>query len=420
MSLSTESNSASTNVKPIAVVIVSAARTPLGGFQGELSAVSATELGSVAIKAVVERVTEASGSENIMNNIDEVLMGNVLSAGLGQAPARQAALGAGLPTSTPCTTISKVCGSGMKAVMLAFDQIKSGSIEVAIAGGMENMSKAPYLLPAARSGQRLGHGEMLDHMFCDGLQNAYDGKLMGCFADVNASEDGITREQMDDYAIESLRCAKQAIENGYFSAEIAPVTVKSRKAEVVIDTDEQPPKAKPEKIPTLRPAFAKDGLVTAANASSISDGAAALMIMSHEKAKALGLTPLAIIKAHVTHAEAPEKYTHAPIGAIKKLMEKAQWSLDDVDLFEVNEAFAMVAIAARQQLQLSSEKMNINGGALALGHPIGASGARIMVTLLHALQRTGKTKGVASLCIGGGEATAIAIEIVPESLPASI
>lgn len=411
MSISTESTS--TNTLPIEVVIVSAARTPMGGFQGELSTVSATELGSVAIKAVVERAGGIDTSVELMNSIDEVLMGNVLSAGLGQAPARQAALGAGLPTSTPCTTISKVCGSGMKSVMLAFDQIKSGSIDVAVAGGMESMSQAPYLLPTARSGQRLGHGEMLDHMFYDGLQNAYDGKLMGCFADANASDDGITREQMDDYAIESLRRAKQAIESGYFSAEIAPVTVKTRKSETVIDTDEQPPKAKPEKIPTLRPAFAKDGLVTAANASSISDGAAALMVMSHEKAKALGLTPLAIIKAHVTHAESPEKFTHAPIGAMKKLMEKAQWSLDDVDLFEVNEAFAMVAIAARQQLQLSSEKMNVNGGATALGHPIGASGARIIVTLLHALQRTGKTRGVASLCIGGGEATAIAIESLP-------
>jgi acetyl-CoA C-acetyltransferase len=385
----------------------------MGGFQGDLSTVTATELGSVAIKAAVERVIGKGASVDVVNSIDEVLMGNVLSAGLGQAPARQAALGAGLPTSTPCTTISKVCGSGMKAVMLAFDQIKSGSIDVAIAGGMESMSQAPYLLPTARSGQRLGHGEMLDHMFYDGVQNAYDGKLMGCFADANALEDGITREQMDGYAIESLRRAKHAIDNGYFIDDIVPVTVKSRRSESVVDTDEQPPKAKPEKIPTLRPAFAKDGLVTAANASSISDGAAALMVMSHEKARALGLTPLAIIKAHVTHAESPEKFTHAPIGAMKKLMEKAQWSLDDGDLFEVNEAFAMVAIAARQQLYLSSEKMNINGGATALGHPIGASGARIIVTLLHALQRTGKTKGVASLCIGGGESTAIAIESIP-------
>jgi acetyl-CoA C-acetyltransferase len=410
MSLSTESSS---SFVPNEVVIVSAVRTPMGGFQGELSTVSATELGSAVIKAAVERARDGDASVELMGSVDEVLMGNVLSAGLGQAPARQAALGAGLPTSTPCTTISKVCGSGMKSVMLAFDQIKSGSIDVAVAGGMESMSQAPYLLPAARSGQRLGHGEMLDHMFYDGLQNAYDGKLMGCFADANASEDGISRDQMDDYAIESLRRAKHSIDNGYFNAEIAPVTVKTRKAETIIDTDEQPPKTKPEKIPTLRPAFAKDGLVTAANASSISDGAAALMVMSYEKAKALGLTPLAIIKAHVTHAESPEKFTHAPIGAMKKLVEKAQWSLDDVDLFEVNEAFAMVAIAARQQLQLSSEKMNINGGATALGHPIGASGARIIVTLLHALQRTGKTKGVASLCIGGGEATAIAIESIP-------
>jgi acetyl-CoA C-acetyltransferase len=398
---------------PTEVVIVSAARTPMGGFQGDLSSVPATELGSVAIAAAVERAGVGLGDLDISDQIDEVLMGNVLSAGIGQAPARQAALAAGLPVTIPCTTISKVCGSGMKAVMLAFDQIVSGNIESAVAGGMENMSQAPYLLPNARSGQRLGHGEMLDHMFYDGLQNAYDGKLMGCFADANAVEDGITREQMDEYAIESLRRAQHAMANGAFTEEITPVIVKTRRSEEVVSTDEQPPKAKPEKIPTLRPAFGKTGAVTAANASSISDGAAALVLMSHEKAERLGLTPLAVIKAHSTHADTPEKFTHAPIAAVTKVLEKAAWSLEDVDLFEINEAFAMVAIAAKKSLGLPSNKVNVHGGATALGHPIGASGARIIVTLLYALKQAGKRKGVASLCIGGGEATAIAIECLP-------
>ncbi|MGS2717580.1 thiolase family protein [Eionea flava] len=387
------------------VVIVSAVRTPMGGFQGELSTVSATQLGSIAIRAAL-----AVPSQQGNVSVDEVLMGNVLSAGVGQAPARQAALSAGLPVSTPCTTVSKVCGSGMKAIMLASDQIAAGSIDVAVAGGMESMSQAPYILPNARSGQRLGHGEMLDHMFYDGLQNASDGQLMGCFADQNAKLDGISREQMDDYAIESLQRAQVAIEQGAFVNEITPVVVKTRRDELIIDRDEQPPKAKPEKIPTLRPAFGKDGAVTAANASSISDGAAALLVMSRKKAEQLGLTILAVIKAHTSHAEMPEKFTHAPIGAIQKVLQKADWSIDDVDLFEVNEAFAMVAIAAKQALSLPVDKMNVNGGATALGHPIGASGARIVVTLIHALRNQGKTKGVASLCIGGGEATAIAIE----------
>lgn len=396
------------------IVIVSAARTPMGGFQGSLSQVSATQLGSVAIEAALNAASHHSAlnKAEVMAEVDEVLMGNVLSAGVGQAPARQAALQAGLPVSTPCTTVSKVCGSGMKAMMLAADQIAAGNIQAAIAGGMESMSQAPYLLPSARSGQRLGHGEMLDHMFYDGLQNASDGQLMGCFADNNAKEGGITREQMDDYAIESLRRAQVAISEGAFAAEIAPVTVTTRRGELIVDTDEQPLKANPEKIPTLRPAFGKEGLVTAANASSISDGAAALLLMSREKAEQLGLTTLAVIKAHVSHAETPDIFTHAPIGAIEKVLKKANWSVSDVDLFEVNEAFAMVAIAAKQALSLPSEKVNVNGGATALGHPIGASGARIVVTLLHALRRQGKTKGIASLCIGGGEATAIAVECV--------
>lgn len=388
------------------IVIVSAARTPMGGFQGELSTVSAPKLGSVAIKALLDE----TGIDGAL--VDEVLMGNVLNAGVGQAPARQAALGADLPIGTASTTISKVCGSGMKSVMLAYDQIKAESIDIAIAGGMESMSLAPYFLPKARGGQRLGHGEVLDHMFYDGLQNAYDGQLMGCFADANAEEDGTTREDMDAYAIESLRRAKEAIENGYFDEEVASVTISSRKGDTVVAQDEQPKKGNPDKIPTLRPAFAKDGLVTAANASSISDGAAALLVMSAGKAKELGLTPMAVIKAHSTHAREPEKFTHAPVGAIEKLLKKVDWSVDDVDLFEINEAFAMVTIAAMNELKLPHEKVNIHGGATALGHPIGASGARILVTLLHALKRTGKTKGVASLCIGGGEGTAIAVEMV--------
>ena len=388
------------------IVIVSASRTPMGSFQGELESVTAPKLGSVAIKAILDK----TGIDK--NLVDEVLMGNVLSAGIGQAPARQAALGADLPLATPCTTISKVCGSGMKAVMLAFDQIQAGSADIAIAGGMESMSLSPYLLPKARAGQRLGHGEVIDHMFFDGLQNAYDGQLMGCFADANAKEDGTSREAMDDFAIESLRRANEATEKGYFKEEITPVTIPSRKGEVIVAEDEQPKKGRPEKIPTLRPAFAKDGLVTAANASSISDGAAALLLMTKEKAESLGLTPITLIKAHSTHAREPEKFTHAPVGAIEKLLKKVDWSIDDVDLFEINEAFAMVTIAAMNELGLPHEKVNIHGGATALGHPIGASGARILVTLLYALKRTGQKKGIASLCIGGGEGTAIAVEMI--------
>lgn len=388
------------------IVIVEALRTPIGGFQGELSAVSAPELGAAVIQGLIEN----TGLKGEL--VDEVLMGNVLNAGVGQAPARQATLGAGLPMGISSTTISKVCGSGMKAVMLAYDQIKAESIQIAIAGGMENMSQAPYILPKARNGQRLGHGEMLDHMFFDGLQNAYDGQLMGCFADINAKEDGTSREQMDDFAIESLTRSLAAIDNGYFDAEVLPVTVSSRKGDIIVSQDEQPSKGKPEKIPTLKPVFSQDGTVTAANASSIADGAAALLVMTQSKADALGLKSLAIIKAHSTYAHEPEKFTHAPVGAINKLLKKIAWSVDDVDLFEINEAFAMVTIAAMNELNLPHDKVNIHGGAVSLGHPIGASGARILVTLLHTLKRTGKTKGIASLCIGGGEGVAIAVEVL--------
>jgi len=387
------------------IVIVSAARTAIGAFQGDLSGVTAPNLGAAVIEAVIAR----AGTDK--DQIDEVIMGNVLSAGVGQAPTRQAALNAGLSQATSTTTISKVCGSGMKSVMLAFDQIKAGSIELAIAGGMENMSLAPYFLPRVRSGLRLGHGEIVDHLFYDGLQNAQDGQLMGCFADANSIADNITRDHMDAYAVESLKRAQLAASKGYFDNEIWPVCSQTRYGDTIVDADESPRKAAIDKIPTLRPAFGKAGLVTAANASSISDGAAALMMMSAEKARLMNLRPLAIIKAHTSHACEPARFTHAPIDAIKKLLKKINWTVAEVDLFEVNEAFAMVAIAAINALKLPREKVNIYGGATALGHPIGASGARIIVTLLYALQRVGKTKGVASICIGGGEATAIAIEL---------
>ncbi|MEH6550064.1 MAG: acetyl-CoA C-acyltransferase [Pseudomonadales bacterium] len=394
------------NLNPEDVVIVSAARTPMGGFQGSLAGISATELGAVAIRGVLTR----SGIEGLQ--IDEVLMGNVLSAGVGQAPARQAALGAGLAQSTPCTTISKVCGSGMKSVMLAYDQIKAGSCQVAIAGGMESMSRSPYFLEKARGGMRLGHGEIKDHMFFDGLEDAYTGKAMGSFAQSTADSMGITREAMDDYALESLRRANAAIADGSFNAEIEPVTITGRGGDTIVSVDEQPGNAKPDKIPQLRPAFAKDGTITAANSSSISDGAAALLLMSAARANELGLQPVAKIVAHANHARAPGEFTLAPIDSVQKVLAKADWTVEDVDLFEINEAFAMVTMLAIQGLGLSAERVNVHGGACALGHPIGASGARIIVTLLHALQQAGKTKGIASLCIGGGEATSIALEIV--------
>lgn len=385
------------------VVIVAASRTPMGGFMGGLSPLTTTDLGAVAIKDVAEKTT---------TEVDEVIMGCVLPAGLGQSPARQASLKAGLPLSAGVTTINKVCGSGMKAVMMAHDLVKAGSANVVLAGGMESMSNAPYILPKARSGYRMGHGQMLDHMMLDGLENAYDGQAMGCFAQATADAEGITREQMDEFALSSLSKAKEAIESGAFANESVKVTIPTRKGEVVVEHDEGPGNAMPEKIPNLRPAFKKDGTVTAANSSSISDGAAALMVMSEAEAQTRGLQPLARIVAHTTNSIEPENFTVAPVGAMQKLFDKAGWSKEDVDLYEINEAFAMVTMLAIKQLELDPAKVNIHGGACALGHPIGASGARILVTLLHALKNQGKQKGVASLCIGGGEATAIAVEML--------
>lgn len=385
------------------VVIVAARRTPMGGFMGVLSEVASPVLGAAAIKAAIEGIpTDA---------IDEVIMGCVLPAGLGQAPARQATLGANLPMSVSATTINKVCGSGMKAIMLAHDLIKAGSADAIVAGGMENMSAAPYLLSKARAGYRMGHGQTFDHMMLDGLENAYDGKAMGCFAQDTADSEAITREQMDEFAISSLRKAQAAITSGAFTNEIVPVTISTRTGEVTIDTDQGPGNAKIDKIPTLRPAFKKDGTVTAANSSSISDGAAALVVMSASKATALGLVPLAKIVSHATNALKPEEFTVAPVGAIEQVLSKAGWSVSDVDLFEINEAFAMVTMLSISRLGLDINKVNIHGGACALGHPIGASGARIVVTLLHALKQKGLSKGVAALCIGGGEATALAVEM---------
>ncbi len=388
------------------IVIVSALRTPMGGFSGCLANVTAPELGASAIKAAVAQANLDS------DQVDEVIMGCVLPAGLKQAPARQATLAAGLALSTVCTTINKVCGSGMKAAMQAHDALLAGSIEVAVAGGMENMSSAPYILPKARTGMRMGHGQVLDHMMLDGLENAYDGISMGCFAQETADESGFTRENMDEFAIRSLSRANAAIESGAFKNEITPVTVTNRRKETVIDTDEQPGNARPDKIPSLRAAFKKDGTITAANSSSISDGAAALVMMKLSTAQARGLTPLCKVVAHATHAQKPAEFTVAPVGAMNKLLDKAGWTTDDVDLFEINEAFAMVTMLAVKNMSLDINKVNIHGGACALGHPLGASGARIMVTLIHALKNKGLSKGVASLCIGGGEATAIALELI--------
>jgi acetyl-CoA C-acetyltransferase len=388
------------------VVIVAAARTPMGAFQGAFSTVSAVELGAVATRLALQQ----SGLTS--DNIDELLFGCVLPAGLLQAPARQVALAADLPLTTQCSTINKVCGSGMKTTMLAHDQILAGSCETAIAGGMENMTQSPYFIAKARGGLRIGHGEIKDHMFCDGLEDAYSGRLMGSFAQHTADQFSISREQMDNYAIESLTRAQKAIANGYFDAEIAPVTIKTRKGELTVSVDEQPGKANIEKIPKLKPAFAEDGTVTAANSSSISDGAAALVLMKQSQAKALGLKPLARIVAHASHARHPSEFTLAPVGAMDKVMDAANWTIDDVDLFEINEAFAMVTLLAIQELNLDPNKVNVNGGACALGHPLGASGARIIVTLIYALKRLNKQRGIASICIGGGEATAMAIEII--------
>jgi len=388
------------------IVIVGMARTPMGGFMGDLSSVKTTELGATAIKAAVERAGISS------EDVQEVIMGCVLPAALGQAPARQAALGADLPLSTGCTTINKVCGSGMKAVMLANDLLSVGTNDVMVAGGMESMSNAPHMLPKARSGYRFGHGQLLDHMAFDGLEDAYEGKAMGVFAEDTAERYSFTREQQDEFAITSLSRAKQAIEDGSFANEVVPVTLKTRKGEVTVEHDEQPLKARPDKIPALRPAFKKDGTVTAANASSISDGAAAVVLMRQSEAEKRGLKPLAKIVGHSTHARKPAEFTIAPVTAVQSLLEKIEWSVDDVDLFEINEAFAVVTMAAIKDLELDSSKVNVHGGACALGHPIGTSGTRILITLIAALQKYGKQKGIASLCIGGGEATALAIELV--------
>jgi acetyl-CoA C-acetyltransferase len=389
------------------IVIAGTARTPMGGFQGELSAARAPDLGAAAIKAALERAGVAPEA------VDEVYMGIVLPAGLGQAPARQASLGAGLPDAVPCTTLNKMCGSGMKAAMLAHDGILAGAGRIMVAGGMESMTNAPYLLDKARGGYRMGHGAVLDHMFLDGLEDAYDkGRLMGTFAEDTATHYQFTREAQDDFAITSLDRAKAAIEDGTFGSEVVPVTVKTRKGETTVARDEQPLKADAEKIRALRPAFAKDGTVTPANSSSISDGAAALVLMRRSEAEKRGLTPKAVIRGHATHAQEPCWFTTAPVGAMKTLSENVGWDLKDVDLFEINEAFAVVTMAAMRDLDLPHDKVNVHGGACALGHPIGASGARIMVTLLAALEKYGQTKGVASLCIGGGEATAVAIERV--------
>jgi acetyl-CoA C-acetyltransferase len=389
------------------IVILSYARTPMGSFQGALSPLSATELGATAVKAAVERAG-LSGDQ-----VDKVFMGNVLSAGLGQAPARQAALGAGLPKSAEAVTVNKVCGSGMQAAIFATDMLKAGSADVIVAGGMESMSNAPYLSKKYRSGARIGHDTMYDHMMLDGLEDAYDkGRAMGTFAEDAAREYQFTRADQDEYAIESLRRANAAINEGRFDKEVTPVTVTTRKGEVTVDRDEQPGKGNPEKIPQLKAAFAKDGTITAATSSSISDGAAALVLTRQSIADKLGKKPIARVVAHAAAAQEPAKFTSAPVPAIEKVLQKAGWSVGDVDLWEVNEAFACVAMIAMRDIGIPHDKINVNGGATALGHPIGASGARITTTLIAALQDRGLKRGVASLCIGGGEATAIAVELV--------
>jgi acetyl-CoA C-acetyltransferase len=391
------------NTDPI--VIVGAKRTPMGGFQGELAPATAPELGARAIAAALEDAGVAA------EDIEEVIMGCVLPAGLGQAPARQASLGAGLPLSVPCATVNKMCGSGMKTVMMACDALKAGSADIVVAGGMESMTNAPYLVPKARGGLRLGHGEIKDHMFLDGLEDAYDkGRLMGTFAEDTARHYQFTRDAQDAYAIESLKRARAATENGHFASEIVAVTISGRKGDTVVTIDEQPGKGNPEKIPQLKPAFRPDGTVTAANSSSISDGAAALVVMRASEAKRRGLTPLARIAATASHSQEPAWFTTAPIGAVKKLMDETGWSKKDVGLYEINEAFAVVTMAAMRDLDLPHDQVNVHGGACALGHPIGASGARILVTLLSAMAQYDVDKGIAALCIGGGEATAVAVE----------
>ena len=387
------------------IVIVGMARTPMGGFQGELAPMSAPRLGSAAIRGALERAGVAA------DQVDEVVYGCVLPAGQGQAPARQASFGAGIPEAVGCTTINKMCGSGMKATMLAHDLLAAGSNDVTVAGGMESMSNAPYLLPKARGGYRMGHGTVQDHMFTDGLEDAYDkGKLMGSFAEDTAQHFQFTRESQDAFAIRSLKRAQAATDDGTAAREIVPVTVKTRKGETVVEIDEQPRKANLDKIPTLKPAFREGGTVTAANSSSISDGAAALVLMRLSEAERRGLIPRAVIRGHASHAQAPAWFTTAPIGATRKVLAKAGWDVADVDLFEVNEAFAVVTMAAMRELDLSADKVNVHGGACALGHPVGASGARILITLINALEKYDLRKGVAAICIGGGEATAMAVE----------
>jgi acetyl-CoA C-acetyltransferase len=389
------------------IVIVGLARTPMGGFQGELKGFAAPQLGAAAIRAAVERAKIRP------EEVQEVIMGCVLPAGQGQAPARQAALGAGLPLAVGCTTVNKMCGSGMKAAMLANDLLLSGTNDVMVAGGMESMTNAPYLLPKARAGLRMGHGQVLDHMFYDGLEDAYDkGRLMGTFAEDCAAKYQFSRTAQDEFAIQSLKRAQQANRQGWFAWEITPMAIKLGKEEKFVEIDEQPFKANLEKIPTLKPAFRKDGTVTAANSSSISDGAAALVMMRRSAAEKRGLTPLAVVVGHATHAQEPGWFTTAPVGAIRKLFEKTGWTAGQVDLYEINEAFAVVAMAAMKEHGLPHDKVNVHGGACALGHPIGASGARIVVTLIGALRKYGLKRGVASLCIGGGEATAMAVELV--------
>ncbi|HEY4646795.1 MAG TPA: acetyl-CoA C-acyltransferase [Steroidobacteraceae bacterium] len=387
------------------IVIVSARRTPIGAFQGVFSPVKATELGAAAIRAAVAD-SGLKGEE-----VQEVIMGCVLPAGLGQAPARQAALSAGLPTAVPCTTINKMCGSGMKAIMMAADQIRAGDADVIVAGGLESMTNAPFLLPKARSGYRLGHQEVIDHMFYDGLQSPFDGQMMGFFAEATAEKYGFTRAQQDAFAAESVRRSMRAIETGDFAAEVAPVTVKGRKGETLVSKDETPFTCDIEKIPALKPAFRKDGTVTAASSSSISDGAAAVVLMRESVAKSRGVKPLARLLAQASHAHQPEWFTTAPGAAISRVLRRLDWQASRADLYEINEAFACVAMAAMLDVGIAHEQVNVNGGACALGHPIGATGARITTTLIHALRKRGLKRGIASLCIGGGEATALALEV---------
>ena len=387
------------------VVIVAAKRTPVGAFQGALSGATATQLGTAAIRAVIT-------DSDIAADIDQVLMGCVLPAGLGQATARQAALGAGVPEGVPCTTVNKMCGSGMETIILGHDRIRAGSAAIVVAGGLESMSNAPYLLPQARGGYRMGHQQALDHMFFDGLQDPFEGQMMGHYAQVTADKYGFTRQQMDDFAIESVTRAQSAVSDGRFANEITPVTIASRRGDVTVTDDETPGTVSVDKIPTLRPAFAKDGTVTAATSSSISDGAAALLLMSESEAKARKLEPLARIVGHSAFAQEPAWFTTAPVNALKALHAELGWTPDDVDLYEINEAFAVVTMAAMHDVGIEHAKVNVNGGACALGHPIGATGARISVTLLHALRERGLRRGIATQCIGGGEATAIAIEII--------